>query len=87
MRKLVTWDGLQAYLRTFSSLYTYQDSHPGDSELRTGLSNRPDSGKGGDIVERFWWKLKERVSEETGEPATDEIEIEWPLTMIMFKKS
>jgi len=87
MRKKTTWDDLQAYLRTFSSWYTYCEQNPTDSGKFTGLSRRPPSGEGGDVVERFWWKLKERVAEENGGHEGEEIEVEWPLAMLLFKRA
>ncbi|KIJ49131.1 hypothetical protein M422DRAFT_205327 [Sphaerobolus stellatus SS14] len=87
LRKRTTWDGLQAYLRTFSSWYTFKENNPEDFEQFTGLSQRPSLGKRGDVVERFWWTLKERVAEENDGDEGQEIEIEWPLAMILFKKS
>ncbi|KAF8514950.1 S-adenosyl-L-methionine-dependent methyltransferase [Hysterangium stoloniferum] len=86
LRKTVSWEGLQAYLRTFSALYTYQEACPEDSKQFTNLSHRPDSGKGGDVVERFWWKLKERVAEEKGGSEEEEIVIEWPLTLLLCRR-
>jgi len=86
MRKRTTWDGLQAYLRTFSSWYTFCEKNPKDAEKITGLTRRPSSG-GGDVVERFWWRLKERVAEENRGDEGEEIEVEWPLAMLLFKRA
>lgn len=87
MRKRCSWESLQAYLRTFSSLHTYHEAHPEDKDQFTGLPHRPTSGeKRGDIVERFWWSLKEHVARENDGHERDEIEIVWPVAMLLFKK-
>ncbi|GJJ12897.1 hypothetical protein Clacol_007143 [Clathrus columnatus] len=79
----------KAPTETFSSLYTYHETHPDDKEQFTGLLQRPASGNGekqGDIVERFWWTLKETVAKENGGDEGSEIEIVWPMAMLLFKK-
>lgn len=87
MRKRCSWESFQGYLRTFSSLYTYHEAHPNDKEQFTGLSHRPNSGhKQGDIVERFWWTIKENVAKENGGNEGDGIEIVWPLAVLLFKR-
>ncbi|GJJ12892.1 hypothetical protein Clacol_007138 [Clathrus columnatus] len=89
LRKRGSWESLQAYLRTFSSLFTYHEAHPNDKEQFTGLSQRPASGHGekqGDIVERLWWTLKETVAKENNGDEGSEIEIVWPTAMLLFKK-
>jgi trans-aconitate 3-methyltransferase len=87
IRKSVSWEGLQAYLRTFSSLYTFFENNPSDAAQRTDLAQRPSGGKGGDVVERIWWTLKEEVAKvNEGQPG-EEVVMEWPLAMLLCKKT
>lgn len=55
----MTWEDLQAYLHTFSSLHTYHEKYPQDKE-------NPE----GDIATRFFNTLKK----ETGEPEYIDVE-------------
>ncbi|KAG8957233.1 hypothetical protein FRC03_010354 [Tulasnella sp. 419] len=73
LRKKLTWEGLQAYFRTWSSLHSYHEKNP-DDKARKGR------GKDGDIVERFVESLKDEIG-------GNEVTIEWPLTLIMIKKT
>jgi len=50
LKKTWTWDGLQSYLRTFSSLHAYHEAHPEDR-----------NNQGGDIVERMIQSMKKKV--------------------------
>ncbi|KAF8532367.1 S-adenosyl-L-methionine-dependent methyltransferase [Gautieria morchelliformis] len=87
LRKSVSWESLQAYLRTFSSLYTFFENNPSDAAQRTDLAQRPSDGKGGDVVERIWWTLKEEVAKvNEGQPG-EEVVVEWPLAMLLCKKT
>ncbi|THH29909.1 hypothetical protein EUX98_g4295 [Antrodiella citrinella] len=79
LQKTVTWEGLLAYLHTFSAYHTYQQQHPEDSK-----------NSDGDVAVRFWKKLVEHVAEQTGNKpveSTDEIQIEWPIALIVAKRS
>ncbi|KAF8577836.1 S-adenosyl-L-methionine-dependent methyltransferase [Ramaria rubella] len=87
LRKGVSWEGFQAYLRTFSALYAFHEKHPEDASKRTGLAHRPSDGKGGDIVERFWWRLKDEIAKHNGGDEGEEVDIEWPMAMLLFKRS
>lgn len=91
LRKKVTWEGFEDYLRSYSSLHTYHARFPEDQ-------SRAD----GDIVTRFIATLKSKMDEvdhasaalhpehpqsvgaESGE---DKVEIEWPLAVVMVKRS
>jgi len=75
LRKKMSWGDLMAYLRTFSSLHTYHEKYPDDLK-------RPD----GDIAVRFLNRLKEDVASRTGELA-DEIDVEWPLALILARRT
>lgn len=76
LRKTLTWKGVDNYLRTWSPLVAYWDAHPEDK-----------MNKDGDIVKRFARQLKDGVSEELGAPARDEVELEWPMALVMIRKS
>lgn len=79
LQKTVTWDGLLAYLNTFSSLHTYHQKHPEDLE-----------NPAGDIAQRFRQRLLDHVKDQSGgvEPSlSDEVEIEWPLALLMVKRT
>lgn len=78
MRKKMTWDDLLSYLNTWSALHTFRQHNPADAENPRG-----------DVAVRFWKDLKEGVEREVGRPVEghDEVDIEWPLAMIMVKKA
>ncbi|KAG2346401.1 hypothetical protein BDR05DRAFT_997390 [Suillus weaverae] len=77
MRKKMTWDDLLSYLNTWSSLHTFRQHNPTDGENPRG-----------DVAVRFWKDLKEGVEREDGRAVEghDEVDIEWPLAMIMVKR-
>jgi hypothetical protein len=68
----MTWIDLQQYLHTWSSLHTYHERYPEDLE-------RPE----GDIAARFWKSLKNGV----GAKDQDTVEIEWPLALILVRRT
>ncbi|KAG8221392.1 hypothetical protein J3R82DRAFT_1570 [Butyriboletus roseoflavus] len=78
MRKRMTWDDLYGYLRTASALHTFLEQHPEDKV-------RPD----GDIAVRFWKSLLSGASAQDGVTiqAEEEVEVEWPLALILVKKA
>ncbi|KAI0075590.1 S-adenosyl-L-methionine-dependent methyltransferase [Panus rudis PR-1116 ss-1] len=77
LRKKGTWNDLLGYLRTYSSLHTYHEAHPED------LKN-PE----GDIAVRFWKSLRQHVATQGGKAdETDEIDIEWPVAVILAKRA
>lgn len=71
----MSWNGLLAYLRTFSALHTYHQKYPEDL-LRSD----------GDIAMRFCEKLKEEVAQHENMNIPDEIDIEWPLALILARR-
>ena len=42
----------------------------------------------GDVVERFWWRLKEEVARERGggRDEGEEVDVEWPMTLMLCKR-
>jgi len=83
LRKKVSWEGFEAYLRSFSSLHTFHEHYPDDMKREDG-----------DITERFMRSLKEEMKKAdakdgTAGEATDsneQVEIEWPLALVMVKR-
>ena len=80
----MSWPDLLAYLRTFSALHTFHERYPQDLERKEG-----------DIAVRFWNSLKaevakdqEREGKEKGEKEGEEgeIEVEWPLALILARR-
>ncbi|EGN94512.1 hypothetical protein SERLA73DRAFT_188454 [Serpula lacrymans var. lacrymans S7.3] len=78
LRKKMSWDDLLSYLHTWSSLHTFHERNPEDKQ-------RPE----GDIALRFWRSLMEHAQKEEGTEVQgkDEVEIEWPLAVMMVKKA
>ena len=78
MRKRMTWYDLYAYFRTASALHTFLERNPEDG-------TRPE----GDIGMRFWRSLMSGAMAQDGvvlQPE-DEVEVEWPLALILVKKA
>ncbi|KAL5521056.1 hypothetical protein ACEPAG_8978 [Sanghuangporus baumii] len=80
LRKKMSWDDFEAYLRSFSSLNNFQAEYPDDAKH-----------PGGDIVQRFIKTLKSGMRDEDdrqsrGDLHSGEVEIEWPLALILAKK-
>lgn len=78
MHKKMTWDDLLAYFETWSSLHTFRQRNPADAQNPRG-----------DVALRFWKDLMEGVEREVGRPVEghDEIDVEWPVAMIMVKRA
>ncbi|KAJ7078500.1 S-adenosyl-L-methionine-dependent methyltransferase [Mycena epipterygia] len=76
IKKTMTWGGgFAGYLNTYSSLHRYHDAFPEDLKRLDG-----------DIATRF----RRRLMEGTGIPAdADEtlVEVEWPLALVMVRKT
>ena len=70
----MTYENLENYLRSFSALHTFQEQNPEDAK-------NPE----GDVAKRFLKVLKKGIEEEGGKP--DELIIEWPMTVILAKRS
>ena len=74
----MTWGGLLAYLRTFSSLHTFHEKYPDDLK-------RPD----GDIAARFLNGLKYHAAENDGGDIpkdADKVDVEWPVALILARR-
>ncbi|KAG2160194.1 S-adenosyl-L-methionine-dependent methyltransferase [Suillus bovinus] len=78
MRKKMTWDDLLSYFNTWSALHTFRQHNPTDGE-----------NPHGDVAVRFWKDLKDRVEQEDGRVVEghDEVDIEWPLAVVMAKRA
>jgi hypothetical protein len=68
----MTWIDLRQYLYTWSSLHTYLERYPEDLK-------RPD----GDIAIRLWHSLMSGI----GAKEQDTVDIEWPLALILVRRS
>ncbi|KAI5117619.1 hypothetical protein M0805_001219 [Coniferiporia weirii] len=78
LRKKTTWGGFEAYLHSFSALHTFRAQNPADAA-------RPE----GDVAARFVKQLKEGVrgvGAENGVEDGDEVEVEWPLALVLVKR-
>ncbi|KAG1899976.1 S-adenosyl-L-methionine-dependent methyltransferase [Suillus fuscotomentosus] len=78
MRKKMTWDDLLSYLNTWSALHTFRQHNPSDGE-----------NPHGDVAVRFWKDLKEGAEREDGRAVEghDEVDIEWPVAVVMAKRA
>ena len=79
LKKRTTWAGVLGYLRTFSALHNFHEAHPEDIQ-------RPE----GDIAEQFWRELRERVAQDKGkevEGEEEEVEIEWPMALLLARRA
>ena len=74
----MTWDDVLAYLRTFSSLHTFHERYPDDLKRADG-----------DIAVRFLNSLKSEIATIEGQSVDDvapEVDIEWPLALILARR-
>lgn len=77
LKKTLSWDGVEGYLRTFSPLVAFKEAHPEDE----------DSPKG-DVVSRFVKRLQEGVRKDVGgSDAGNEVELEWPMVLLLLSKA
>jgi trans-aconitate 3-methyltransferase len=74
MRKKMPWEGLLSYLYTFSSLQNYHEKYPADKD-------DPD----GDIAQRFFKELQKHASQKDG-GSSSEVEVEWPMALIVARR-
>lgn len=75
MRKMLDWNNLESYLRTWSSLLNFHAAHPEDRKDPEG-----------DIVQRLVKVLKQGVEEDVGAEST-KVEIEFPLALLLIRKA
>ena len=79
LKKYLSWDSFQQYLRTWSSLHNYLAKHPNDK-----------NAEGKDIVDRFVEEVREEGSKIPGADAEawkDGFAAEWPLALLLFRKA
>ncbi|KAF9219080.1 S-adenosyl-L-methionine-dependent methyltransferase [Gyrodon lividus] len=74
LRKVMSWDDLLGYFRTWSALHTFKEQNPSDAE-----------NSDGPLEVRFWNALREGAAKAGG--LRDEIEVEWPVAMILARKA
>ncbi|KAG8819942.1 hypothetical protein FRC17_010295 [Serendipita sp. 399] len=86
--KEMDWEGLERYLRTWSSCSTYLERFPEEKERRRQGDQQnavEERGEGeGDIVQRFLRKLKREMERTRGRE--ERLVIEWPLTLLLYHK-
>jgi hypothetical protein len=77
LRKAMQWSDLLAYFHSWSALHNYHRRFPEDL-----------AHDDGNIAVRFWNELKEGVRQEGGDVENyDEIDVEWPVAMILVKRA
>ncbi|KAG2034793.1 S-adenosyl-L-methionine-dependent methyltransferase [Suillus americanus] len=78
MHKKMTWDDLLSYLNTWSVLHAFRQHNPTDAENPRG-----------DVAVRFWKDLIESAERVDGRAVEghDEVDIEFPLAMMMVKRA
>jgi trans-aconitate 3-methyltransferase len=79
----LTWELLEKYCRTWSSLSNYLEKYPEEKEKR--LSNGGKGGPDGDIVDRFLSRLRNELLKTTGS-IPEKVDIEWPVTLLLYRK-
>lgn len=75
LRKQCTWSEFEGYLRSFSSFHTFQEKYPEDKAREDG-----------DIVTRFVKNLQQEMGQINGGGVSKNVEIEWPLALILTKR-
>jgi hypothetical protein len=75
MDKILNWDQLASYLRTWSAAHTYLAQHDDKDE------------QGRDVVDRFVSRLKEEVQRANGGKEVEKLHLRWPLCFVMIKKN
>jgi hypothetical protein len=83
LNKSLTWELLEKYCRTWSSLSNYLEKFPEEKEKR--LSNGGKGGQEGDIVDRFLLRLRNEMLKTTGS-IPEKVDIEWPVTLLLYRK-
>ncbi|CED83176.1 Methyltransferase [Phaffia rhodozyma] len=75
IKKTLTWDQLEAYFRTWSSLHTFHQTHPEDKALER------------DIASRLIYRLRQGVRHDLGRAQSgDAVEVEWPSLLFLAGK-
>lgn len=83
LSKDLTWELLEKYCRTWSSLSNYLEDFP--EEKARKLSNGGKGGEEGDILDRFLLRLRNEMLKTTGS-IPEKVEIEWPMTLLLYRK-
>lgn len=74
----MTWRDLHGYFRTASAFHSFLEQNPEDKMRAEG-----------DIATRFWKSLLSSASEQAGVTVQPEaeVEVEWPLALILAKRA
>ncbi|ETS59479.1 hypothetical protein PaG_06397 [Moesziomyces aphidis] len=75
MDKILNWDQLASYMRTWSAAHTYLAQHDDKDE------------QGRDVVDSFVSRLKEEVQRANGGKEVEKLHLRWPLCFVMIKKN
>ncbi|KAG6370480.1 S-adenosyl-L-methionine-dependent methyltransferase [Boletus reticuloceps] len=76
LRKTMSWEDLLGYFHTWSALHTFKERHPSDAA-------HPD----GPLEVRFWKALREGAARSTEGGLPDQVEVEWPVAMVLARKA
>lgn len=78
MRKRMSWHDLYAYFRTASALHTFLEQNPEDAVRLEG-----------DLGMRFWRALMRSAEAQDGVAVRpeEEVEVEWPLALIIARRA
>jgi ubiquinone/menaquinone biosynthesis C-methylase UbiE len=85
LKKQTTWEGLESYLRTFSSLHTFHEQNPEDKQRQIQGGNGRYGTEEGDVAQRFMGRCQAALQSE-GIEFGEEVEIEWPLAVFMARR-
>ena len=73
----MSWNDFLGYLRTFSSLHTFHEKFPEDKRREDGP-----------LEVRFWRELMQRAGVNEAEGGGEQLlEVEWPIAIVLVKKS
>jgi len=81
LRKKMSWEGFESYLRSFSALHIFHERHPEDMQREDG-----------DITTRFIRELKAemtKIDEQQGRDARgseEDLDVEWPMALVLVKR-
>ncbi|PVG03965.1 hypothetical protein CPB86DRAFT_311983 [Serendipita vermifera] len=83
LRKEMTWELLEKYGRTWSSLSNYLDAFPEERSKKVPEAGL--GGKDGDILDRLIFRMKEEMRSSHGS-VPETLAVEWPMNLLLFRK-